>query len=136
MGVWLQNANGRTYTVTEENLPPPWVSANTGSFTLPTKGCVPGVVPGYTGINKYCLHTITNRQPTPTPTITPGGPTLTPTTGPTVTPTGAATATATVPLSPTASPPPAATNTPGGGGGGEGVTVGATPAPPAPRHAL
>ena len=74
IGMWHQNANGRTYTVTEEGLPPPWVSSNVGSWTLPSKGCVPGVVPGFPGINKYCLHTITNRLPTPAPTITPAAP--------------------------------------------------------------
>jgi hypothetical protein len=148
LGVWLQNATGRTYTVTEENLPAPWTSSNTGRFTLPTKGCVPGAVPGYPGINKYCLHTITNRLPTPTPTITPGGPTLTP--APSATPTATATATCTATVepsatpsattpanvtptptstltptltataSPTSSPCPTATNTPGGGGNGGG----------------
>ena len=70
IGTWLQNANGRTYTVTEDGAPPPWVSSNVGSWTQPPVRWLPAVVPGFPGINKYCLHTITNRLPTPTPTIT------------------------------------------------------------------
>ena len=91
--------------------PPPWVSSNVGSWTLPSKGCVPGVVPGFPGINKYCLHTITNRLPTPTRRSPPG-------THP----------------DPNASPPPERRRTPPGAEG-RGEVSGGAPAAPIPGPA-